>query len=167
MAIVGMVQKLNTQMNLEFQASSLYLSLSEWCAGHSLNGTATFLRTQAQSNITQMMRVFEYMKREGANPIVKATEPDHDDYSTLEDLFKKMLEEYSQRCATLAHLTAEAAAMNDACTLEFLRQLDKEQQQDGLLLQTILEEVHNAQLSGMGLPQTDQHLLNIVNFRQH
>jgi len=113
------------------------------------------------------MRVFEYMKREGANPIVKAAEPSHDDYSTLEDLFTKMLEAYSQRCATLARLTAEAAAMNDACTLEFLRQLEKVQQQDGLLLQTIMEEVHNAQLSGMGLPQTDQHLLNIVNFQQH
>lgn len=43
MAAVGMVQKLNTQMNLEFYASNLYLHLSEWCSEHSLTGTATFL----------------------------------------------------------------------------------------------------------------------------
>jgi len=167
MAHIGMVQRLNTQMNLEFQASSLYLSLSEWCEQHSLNGTATFLRSQAQGNITQMMRVFDYMKREGANPIVKASEPSNDCYSTLEDLFAKMLDEYAQRCAALTRLTAEAKAMHDVATLEFLQELAKEQQQDGLLLQTIMEEVRNAQLAGMGLPQTDQYLLNIVNFQQH
>ncbi|ECW4957108.1 ferritin, partial [Salmonella enterica subsp. enterica serovar Enteritidis] len=54
MAAVGMVQKLNTPMNLEFYASNLYLHLSEWCSEHSLTGTATFLRTQAQGNVTQM-----------------------------------------------------------------------------------------------------------------
>ena len=31
MAAVGIVHKLNTQMNLEFYASNLYLHLSEWC----------------------------------------------------------------------------------------------------------------------------------------
>lgn len=45
MATAGMVHKLNTQMNLEFYASNLYLHLSDWCFDHSLTGTATFLRT--------------------------------------------------------------------------------------------------------------------------
>lgn len=30
MAVPGMAQKLNTQMNLEFHASNVYLNLSEW-----------------------------------------------------------------------------------------------------------------------------------------
>lgn len=34
MAAVGMVNKLNNQMNLEFYASNLYLHLSEWCSEH-------------------------------------------------------------------------------------------------------------------------------------
>lgn len=34
MAVPGMAQKLNTQMNLEFHASNVYLNLSEWCARH-------------------------------------------------------------------------------------------------------------------------------------
>lgn len=53
MAAVGMVQKLNTPMNLEFYASNLYLHLSEWCSEHSLTGTATFLRTQAEKTYTK------------------------------------------------------------------------------------------------------------------
>lgn len=41
MAVPGMVQKLNTQINLEFHASNVYLHLGEWCAQQRLNGTAT------------------------------------------------------------------------------------------------------------------------------
>ena len=66
-----MMQKLNAQMNLEFYASNLHLHLSAWCSRKSLNGTATFFRTQAQSNVTQIMGVFNFLKAVGANPTVK------------------------------------------------------------------------------------------------
>lgn len=167
MTTSGMIQKLNTQMNLEFNASNLYLQLSDWCSEHSLNGTATFLRTQAQSNITQMMRVFEYMKQAGANPIVKARVVSEESCSSLEELFQKTLEEYEQRCIMLKTLAGEAKALHDDDTLDFLRDIGKEQQQDGLLLKTILDEVRSARRAGLCMTQTDQHLLNLVNFQQH
>lgn len=167
MTTSGMIQKLNTQMNLEFNASNLYLHLSEWCSEHSLNGTATFLRTQAQSNITQMMRVFEFMKQAGANPIVKAREITDESYSSLEELFQKTLDEYEQRYTMLKNLAGEAKALNDDTTLDFLDDIKKEQQQDGLLLKTILDEVRSAKRAGLCMTQTDQHLLNLVNYQQH
>lgn len=71
MATAGMLLKLNSQMNREFYASNLYLHLSNWCSEQSLNGTATFLRAQAQSNVTQMMRMFNFMKSVGATPSLK------------------------------------------------------------------------------------------------
>lgn len=66
MAVPGMAQKLNTQMNLEFHASNVYLNLSEWCVRHRFDGAATFLRTRAQSSITLTMRVFDYLKKPAA-----------------------------------------------------------------------------------------------------
>lgn len=167
MAVPGMVQKLNTQMNLEFCASNLYLRLSEWCAEHKLTGTATFLRSQAQTSVTQMMRMFEFMKKSGAYPVVKATQPSTERCATLEDLFLKTLEEHHQRSSTLSALTQEAKAMHDDTTLHFLNTMEQEQQQDGLLLQTILDEVRSANLAGLCMHQTDQHLLNVVNQQQH
>lgn len=167
MTTSGMIQKLNTQMNLEFNASNLYLQLSDWCSEHSLNGTATFLRTQAQCNITHMMRVFDYMKKAGANPIVKARVISDDTCSSLEELFQKTLDEYEQRCTMLKTLTGEAKALNDDTTLDFLRDMRKEQQQDGLLLKTILDEVRCAKRAGLCMTQTDQHLLNLVNYQHH
>ncbi|EPS6355990.1 non-heme ferritin-like protein, partial [Escherichia coli] len=41
------------------------------------------------------------------------------------------------------------------------------QQHDGLLLQTILDEVRSAKLAGMCPVQTDQHVLNVVSHQLH
>ncbi|MEG1209853.1 MAG: non-heme ferritin-like protein [Leclercia sp.] len=167
MAVSGIVNKLNTQMNLEFNASNLYLHLSQWCSENKLNGTATFLRTQAQSNVTQMMRVFDFMKESGAMPVLEPIDMSDEAYSTLEALFQRTLEEYEVRCLKLHQLTDEAREMKDISTLDFLHDIEKEQLQDGLLLKTIFEEVHQARCAGMCPEQTDRHLLTVVNFQHH
>ncbi|WP_261289838.1 non-heme ferritin-like protein, partial [Escherichia coli] len=113
MATAGMLLKLNSQMNREFYASNLYLHLSNWCSEQSLNGTATFLRAQAQSNVTQMMRMFNFMKSVGATPIVKAIDVPGEKLNSLEELFQKTMEEYEQRSSTLAQLADEAKELND------------------------------------------------------
>ena len=167
MATQTMLQKLNAQLNLEFYASNLHLHLSAWCSENSLNGTATFFRAQAQSNVTHMMRVFNFMKAVGANPTVKELDAISDDYSSLEELFQKTLEEYEQRCRTLNKLADEAQAQQDSRTLKFLRDMDKEQQQDGMLLKALADEIRNAKRAGLCPEQTDRHLLDIVTVQKH
>jgi len=162
-----MVQKLNAQMNLEFNASNRYLRLSEWCARRRLNGTAIFLRSQAQINITQMMRMFDFMKNAGGNPVVERALPIEEPCATLEDLFSQTMQDYHRRTETLTKLTEEARELQDETTLAFLTQMKSDREEHGLLLQTILEEVRSADQSGLGMEQTDRHLLNVVNFRKH
>ena len=163
MAVPGMVQKLNNQMNLEFYTSNLYLHLSEWCTQHRLNGTATFLRNRAQASITQMMRVFDFMKKSGAWPVVKAEGTYGTECSSLEDLFSKTVEDYQQRSTILSSLAEEAKAQSDESTLRFLTLLAEEQDQDGMLLETILEEIRHAKNAGTSVQQTDSHLLDLVS----
>ena len=163
MVVSGIVQKLNNQMNLEFQTSNLYLHLSEWCTQHRLNGTATFLRNRAQASITQMMRVFDFMKKSGAWPVVKAEGTYGTECSSLEDLFSKTVEVYQQRSTILSSLAEEAKAQSDESTLRFLTLLAEEQDQDGMLLETILEEIRHAKNAGTSVQQTDSHLLDLVS----
>lgn len=167
MAVSGMMNKLNTQLNLEYNASNLYLHLSEWCSDNRLNGTATFLRTQAQNNVTLMMRVFDFMKQSGATPVLKAIDMSEEAYSTLEAVFQRTIEENEQRQHTLNEIAHDAKALQDNSTLDFLRDIKKEQQQDGLLLKTVLDEVRSARQAGMCQEQTDRHLLNVVNYQHH
>ncbi|WP_434640107.1 non-heme ferritin-like protein [Klebsiella sp. I138] len=162
MVVPGMAQKLNNQMNLEFRASNLYLHLSEWCEQQRLNGTAIFLRSRAQSRVTQMMRVFDFMKTGGNWPIVKSEGSYDHDCNSLEDLFTTTLADYEQRSSMLSGLTEEAKTHRDDKTWRFLTLLEKEQQQDGVLLQSVLEEVRNADKAGLCMHQTDRHLLSLV-----
>ncbi|MCT4702212.1 non-heme ferritin-like protein [Enterobacteriaceae bacterium H20N1] len=167
MAVPGMVQKLNEQMNGGFYTSNLYLQLSAWCVEKNLIGTAAFLRHQAQSNVTQMMRVFNFMKQAGGNPIVGEIETPQSKCDSLEALFQQTLADHQQRSKTLTQLTDEAKALNDYRTLFFLQSVQSEQQQDGLLLNTLLDEVRNARKAGLCMAQTDQHLTNLVCHQQH
>ena len=163
MVVPRMVQKLNNQMNLEFHTSNLYLHLSEWCTQHRLNGTATFPRNRAQASITQTMRVFDFMKKSGAWPVVKAEGTYGTECSSLEDLFSKTVEDYQQRSTILSSLAEEAKAQSDESTLRFLTLLAEEQDQDGMLLETILEEIRHAKNAGTSVQQTDSHLLDLVS----
>lgn len=121
----GMVQKLNAQMNHEFYTSNLYLQLSEWCSEHSLNGTALFLRHQAQNTVTQMMRMFDYIKQSGATPVLKEQHAKYGNFASLEDLFEHTVNDYQLRIKALATLTDEARAANDTAAISFLRKFKR------------------------------------------
>jgi len=114
-----------------------------------------------------MMRVFDFLKASGAMPVLKPVEMTAEDCSCLEAVFQRSLEEYEQRCLTLNQLTDEARKMQDISTLNFLHDIEKEQQHDGVLLKTVLDEIRQAHRTGLGLEQTDRHLLNIVHSQHH
>lgn len=166
MTASAMVQQLNAQMNLEYTASNRYLRLSEWCAKRHLTGTAIFLRSQAQINVTRMMRIFDFMKKAGANPVVAPPPLIEVPCANLDDLFSQTITDFQHRSETLAQLLCEARALNDETTLAFLVQIEGEREEHGLLLRTISEEVRNAAHAGLKMEQTDSHLLNVVNFQQ-
>ena len=84
----------------------------------------------------------------------------------LSALFTTTLADYEQRSSMLSGLTEEAKAQRDDTTWRFLTLLEKEQQQDGVLLQSVLEEVRNADKAGLGMLQTDRRLLSLVTRRQ-
>ncbi len=69
--------------------------------------------------MTQMMRMFNFMKNAGATPIVKAIDVPGEELCSLEELFQKTTEDYQQRASTLSRLADEAKALNDASTLDF------------------------------------------------
>jgi ferritin-like protein 2 len=121
----GIVQKLNAQMNQEFYTSNLYLQLSQRCSENSLNGTALFLRHQAQNTVTQMMRMYEYIKQRGATPVLQEQHARCGEFSTLEDLFEQTVSDYQKRINALTSLTEDAQAANDKSAINFLKRYRK------------------------------------------
>ncbi|SPW21496.1 Ferritin-1 [Cronobacter sakazakii] len=160
MAPLGVVQKLNAQMNQEFYASNLCLYYSDWCAQQSLNGSATVLRQQAQHNVTQMMRLFDYLKQTGANPVVGALKSVKPDCSSLEAIFHQMQDELGGRHAALARLMSEAQAARDDAMLAMLGEFEQELRQDEALLATILNELTQARQAGLCAEEADSVCLS-------
>ncbi|WPU24899.1 non-heme ferritin-like protein [Cedecea neteri] len=167
MPAVSMIQKLNAQINREFYASHLCLHLSAWCAKNSLTGSANFLRSQAQNNVTHMMRVFNFMKQSGGMPSVGTISPPDCHSLTLEELFQQTLDDHHLRHETLTMLKEEAKAVNAGKIVSFLMALELEQDREGERLQTVLEEVRNAKKAGLCMSQTDRRVLSFVEHGCH
>ncbi|BDH45389.1 bacterial non-heme ferritin-like protein [Salmonella enterica subsp. enterica serovar Choleraesuis] len=162
MAVFGIVQKLNAQINHEFYSSNLYLQLSNWCSEHSMNGAAGFLRAMAQGKVTHMMSVFDYMKQAGGMPVVEQIMVPHKRCNSLEELFHHTLEDYRLRMDSLAGLVNAAREANDDATVTFLTSLESRQRQDGLRLRTLLDAVRKAADAGLGATQTDRQLTSLM-----
>ena len=159
----GIVQKLNAQMNQEIYTSNLYLQLSQRCSENSLNGTALFLRHQAQNTVTQLMRMYEYIKQSGATPVLQEQHARCGEFSTLEDLFEQTVSDYQKRINALTSLTEDAQAANDKSAINFLKRYRKEEIVDGTLLQIILDEVRSAKKAGINMQQTDHYLVGVID----
>jgi ferritin-like protein 2 len=104
------------------------------------------------------------MKKSSAYPVVKALLPKKINAQPLKIFSSKPSKTVNKRTSTLSEL---AQVLQDDSTLNFLNALEEEQEQDGILLKTILDEVRSARKAGLCIQQTDQHLLNIVNQQQH
>ncbi len=62
----NMTEVLNRQVQAEFQASYLYLSMSSHCEELNLPGFAAWLRTQSEEERVHAMRLFDFLlSREG------------------------------------------------------------------------------------------------------
>lgn len=167
MPTASIFQKLNGLINHEFYASHRCLHLSIWCTQHSLTGSANFLRSQAQNNVTRMMRIFNFMKQSGGMPdVVTLSLPDYH-CVTLEELFQQTLDDYHLRRTTLTALKAEARAVNAVKVMRFLMALGLEQDREAEQLQTIIAEVRDATKAGLGMSQTDRRVLRLVEREYH
>lgn len=144
MAVTGVIQKLNARMECEFHTSHLYMQLSRWSAGQGLNGLASVLRDQAQESITRMMRLFNYMKRVGANPVIGTDAPAPVCCDSPEQLFEKIYAQF-QRCDDeLTRLSQACWTARDFTTLAFTTQLMGQQQRDKARLESIRQEIFHA-----------------------
>jgi len=127
MTTPSMARKLNAQMNLEFSASQLYVTLSNWCMERNLTRIALCLRHQAQTGITHTMRVFDYIKQTGRYPIIKSVNISTTAIHSIDELLQKAVENQLMRYQELACLAEAARVETDNTALNLLSAIYDEQ----------------------------------------
>src|SRR5215471_10263484 len=117
----AMVDSLNKQIQLESYSSNLYLQMSAWAEIKGLEGCASFLRAQAQDELTHMHRLFTYVYETGALPVVGAVKAPPIKYKSVSDLFQQVHAHEQFITSKINELMSQAIKEQDHSTVQFLQ----------------------------------------------
>lgn len=102
-----MTEALNSQINKEMYSAYLYMAMSAHSTYSGLDGFANWFMVQYQEEMTHAMRIYNYLKDQGARIDLQAIDQPPVEFGTPLDMFEK----------TLAHEQFVTKSINDLVTL--------------------------------------------------
>ena len=154
----NLLQKLNTQVSLEFFSSNLYLQMSAWCDYRGLSGSAKFFKEHAREEMDHMHKIFDYIQDTGALAIVDAIEKPDIEFINLKDLFDKTLSHETMITKQINEIVGIALSEKDYSTFNFLQWYVAEQHEEEKLFKSILNKIEIIGLDGRGLFMVDKEI---------
>jgi ferritin len=154
----NLLDKLNTQIALEYFSSNLYLQMSSWCVNKALNGSAKFLFAHYGEERTHMEKMFAYVQETGSHALVPALEKPGAEYKDLLDLFTKVLEHEKLVTRSIYAIVDAALQEKDYATFNFLQWYVKEQLEEEALFTSVLDKVKLIGTDGRGLYMLDKEI---------
>lgn len=157
-----LLQKLNTQVTLEFYSSNLYLQMSAWCDYKGLPGSAKFFRDHAKEEMSHMQKIFDYIQDTGALAIVDAIEKPDIDFSDLKNLFATTYNHEQMITKQINEIVDIALSEKDYSTFNFLQWYVSEQHEEEKLFKSIVDKIEIIGLDGRGLFMVDKEIGNLL-----
>lgn len=159
----NMVDKLNSQINLENYSSNIYLQMSAWAEIKGLEGCAAFLQKQAKEELDHMHRLFKYVHETGALPVIGAIKAPPTEFGSIKDLFQQVLDHEKHVTKKINELMDGAIKEKDHSTVNFLQWYVAEQHEEEHTIQQVLEKIHNIGESGSGVYFIDRAVGQMVH----
>lgn len=156
-----LAKKINEQMNLELFSALLYQQMSAWASSKSFEGASSFLYAHAKEELEHKQRLFNYLCDTGAMPVITALEAPQHDFKSLEDVFKKTLDQELFISKSINELVGAALEEKDFSSFTFLQWFVTEQHEEEKLFRTILEKLQLIGKDGHGLLVFDKELAQI------
>ncbi|WDE12021.1 non-heme ferritin [Thalassomonas haliotis] len=157
-----MVQLLNTQINLEFYSSNLYLQMSAWCEEKGFEGAAEFMRKHAVEEMTHMNRLFTYVSETGSMPVLGAIEAPPHEFSSLGQVFEATYEHECLVTRKINELAHAAFTCQDYSTFNFLQWYVAEQHEEEKLFKGIIDKIELVGNDGKALFFIDKDLAELA-----
>jgi ferritin len=154
----SMVTLLNTQINLEFYSSNLYLQMSAWCEEKGFEGAAEFMRKHAVEEMGHMTRLFTYVSETGALPILGSIDAPPHEFESLADVFQKTYEHECEITEHINKLAHQAFTNQDYSTFNFLQWYVAEQHEEETLFKSVLDKINLVGHDGHALFFVDKDL---------
>jgi len=153
-----MVEKLNDQINIEFESSNLYLQMAAWCAWKGYEGGETFLHMHSEEERMHMMKLFTYVGETGALALLGSTQQPKTEFESLSDMFGQILEHERFVTSKINDLVALAYEEKDFSTLNFLQWYVAEQHEEETLFSSLVDKINLIGHDGRGLYLIDKEL---------
>lgn len=158
----NMVKLLNDQMQKEFYASYLYLSMTAYFKSVSLDGFANYYRIQAQEEKDHALKIFDYLNEVGGKISLSQIDTPQVDFQSVEEILKLTLEHEQFVTKSIHNIVDVALSEKDHSTFSFLQWFIDEQVEEEDSATGNLERLKLVGDSGKGLLMIDAQMAKRV-----
>lgn len=153
-----MESAINDQINAELYSAYLYLSMSAYLSSKNLNGSASWMRVQAQEEQVHAMKLYDYLIERGGRVQLKPIEVPPKEWEDFEDVFKYTYKHEQKVTSLINNLVDIATRENDHATKVFLNWFVTEQVEEEASADEILQKYKLTSGGPNGLFMIDQEL---------
>lgn len=153
-----MQDALNKQINAEFEASYLYLSMSAYFESINLPGFANWMKIQAQEELTHAMKIFRFVNDRGGRVILTAISKPETEWKTPLDAFEGALAHEQKVTGMIDNLVDIATEEKDHASRSMLNWFVDEQVEEEANASDIAEKLKLIGDKGQGLLMLDRDL---------
>ncbi len=135
---------LNSQVSLEAQSSSLYLSIGIWAETKGYHGVADFFYSHSEEERAHMLKLIKFINERGGKARIPSLEKPQDEFKNVKEAFNLLLQterDNTQRVSEIVHKSLQAG---DYTTHNFMQWYVSEQMEEEALAQTVLEKLEIA-----------------------
>jgi ferritin len=149
---------LNSQINKEFYSAYLYLDMSNFYLGKGLEGFSNWFKVQAQEEQAHALLFMEYMQNNGLEVTLDAIAKPDVMFKNFKEPLEEALKHEKFVTASIYAIVAEATKANDYRTIEFLNWFVKEQGEEEMNADVLIQKYDLFGSTPQGLYMIDAEL---------
>jgi ferritin len=154
----NVMKLLNEQINAEFYAAYIYLSMAAYFEDKDLAGFAHWMRMQSAEELTHAQKIFDYVIERGGRVVLEQIDAPPSDFDSPLDVFEKALAHEQKVTAMIDHLYAQAEKESDYPTQVMLQWFITEQVEEENTAGTLVAQLKMAGDSPAALLVFDRQL---------
>ena len=153
-----MVDAIDRQLNREIYSAYFYLGMASYAGSIGYKGVANWFKAQWKEELLHADKMFNYVLERGSRVMLEPIEEPPQDFSSIQDLFKRTAEHEKKVTALIHKLVELAKQEHDKETASFLQWFVKEQIEEEATPAGILKGMETKGKSKEGLLEIDAEL---------
>ncbi len=153
-----MCKALNDQVNAELFSSYLYLSMSSWFSERSLSGFASWMRVQAQEELSHGMKIYDYILERGGKVELAAIKQPESTWKTAVEVVEEVAKHEAKVTALVNDLVDVALGKKDHAANIFLQWFVAEQVEEEASVGEVFERMKMIDGDSAGMFAMDMEL---------